>query len=632
MRNLLIATLVIAVLGFSKAAGPINQNRVFQIEIHDVNQVEMCVSNFGKFGQTTGGAAGGWWPVGSGHSYIYGAGSWFGTVDTVTGDTMVTIGYGPHGGEKEYGPGLAGWSISDPQAILFMYPETWTQIDYTRLPMAPTATKSHQDSWCVYNDLDITQHVPGDTKPIGLEVYQTVYAWNLSTTQDIIFIKYELKNVSGKELTNCYFGVCCDNDIGNEASGSANDRISGIVGQWFVIPGEPDPLWVDNLGYQWQEETETGWAEFPGVLGYDYLQSPWDLPDQPGIADKDSDDIDDYYEMDSAWFMVNHPSPDSLWDADQDGTPDWKDPSQIPQIGMTAFKRFTLSLEPNKDNERYVTLAGYNFKTGVYEPYDTFPPPGDDQRFLQCSGPFSLKADEITTVLVGVMFAQWYQGSIVRPDTALVKVDNMAQYIYNMNWLLPGPPPPPKLTCIPSDQKVTLIWDNSSETAVDPYYAVVSDTLKIGTPVYDSFYIEYDFQGYRVWKSKTANAGTWYRLGSYDLYDNIMFTDIVSGETLAATNTGLVHSFTDTDVRNGFSYYYAVSAFDWNRVKVTDSTWRPIYFESGYVQVAAVPRREPANYLPGTVSVSYVSGNPAIAVNNVAAEITYPPRLPIRWR
>ena len=33
-------------------------------------------------------------------------------------------------------------------------------------------------------------------------------------------------------------------------------------------------------------------------------------------------------------------------------------------------------------------------------------------------------------------------------------------------------------------------------------------------------------------------------------------------EFILGSNTGLVHSFVDTTVKNGFTYYYAVTAYD----------------------------------------------------------------------
>lgn len=616
MKKILLPILLIAIIGFSRTAGTSQQYRNEEIKIHNINQVEMCISNFGKFGQTKNQEAGCWWPKGSNENYIFGAGTWFGTI--VDGDTLVTIGYGPHGAETEYVPGDEDMSKSDPNAVIFMYPTNWPPPENgfsTVVP--PQKNKSHQDSWCVYNDLDESAHIPGDTRPIGLVVYQTVYAWNLSSTQDIIFIKFELRNVSGADLTDCYFGVCTDNDIGNEA-GTGNDIISGIVGQWYVIDGES--LWVDNLGYQWQTESEPGWSNFPGTIGFDYLQSPWDL--QPG-QDKDNDGIPDEYERDSSYYVNN--LPDSLWDVDLDGTPDWRDPSEIPQLGMTAFKRFTLNLEPNRDNERYVTLAGYNFKTGVYEPFDTVPPQPDDQRFLQCSGPFELMADSVATVLVGIIFARW-DSTDARPDTGLVPVDNTCQFIYDMNWLLPGPPSPPTLTCVPGDAQVTLVWNSAPEYEPDPYYDVVGTDPT--SPLYDPYYKQYDFEGYRVWRSLTGESGDWEKLAYCDKFNGIVFEDTTSipDDTLLATDTGIFHSYVDTDVRNGFTYYYAVTSFDYNMVKDDDTLgpgYKVLKFESGKVGVTAAPRRDPVDFVPGSATVEVLSGNDSL-LSNISVAITYP--------
>jgi hypothetical protein len=622
MKKIIGMLLICAVIAFAAKAynGQAATGRNFEILRHNINQVEMCVSNYGKFGQDeTGNNPGLWWPAGTPyHTYIYGAGSWFGTLDE-TGDSLVTIGYGPGGGESEYAPGLEGWSVSDPDAIIWMQGTANWPPNPERLPMAPTRNLSHQDSWCVYNDFDAQYHMLGDTRPIGLEVYQTVYAWNLSTTQDIIFVRYELKNASGGTLTDCYFGVCTDNDIGDEGA-QANDRISGIVGQWYVIDG--DSTWIDNLGYQWQEDEEPGTPPwFPGTIGFDYLQSPYRL--EAG-ENRDNDSIPDEYEQDSAYYVNNWPS--EFWDVDNDGTPDWRDPSENPQWGMTAFKRFTLGVEPTYDRERYLTLAGYNFRTLVREPYDTVPPAPDDQRFLQCSGPFTLEAEETAVVLVGIVLAEWHD-IYARPDTALVGVDGTAQFIYDQNWLLPGPPPPPTVTLLPGDTRVTLTWDNTAETAIDPYWEVVGTNPL--SPLYDPYYQAIDFQGYRVWKSISGRAGTWELLDACDLADGVVFEDTTQPDSirLRAEDTGIFHAFTDNDVRNGFVYYYAVTSFDWNQVKTIsgpDTFPSPIWFESGLTGDSTRPRRDPANYVPpGEPLIEYLSGNNQIT-ELVSASVALP--------
>ncbi len=426
MKKYILMTCIVGCL-VANTRNNISVNRPFQVVRHDTNEVEMCISNYGKFGQDeTGNNAGCWWPIGSGpdHTYIYGAGIWFGTIDA--GDSLVTIGYGPHGGEVEYGCGLAGWPVNHPAAIIYIYPENWPAPPDT-LPMAPQDTISHEDSWCCFNDCDSIYHVPGDTRPIGIEVYQTVYAWDYWFVEDMIFFTYDVRNVSGHTLNDCYFGVCTDCDIGNEAGISANDRCSGILERQYVIGN--DTIIVDDVAYQWQEQEEPGSPPWwPGTIGFDLLQTPFDLV---ACQDKDGDGILDQYERDSAYYVNNLPA--SMWDTDNDGLPDWRDPSQWPQIGMTALKQFALQLEPNIDAERYAVLAGYNFVSGMYEPYDTIADDPDDHRFLMASGPFDLAPDSIVTLVFAVTFADWHN-IYLTPDTALALVDKWAQYFYDMYW------------------------------------------------------------------------------------------------------------------------------------------------------------------------------------------------------
>jgi len=429
MKVCMVMGMVIVGL-FGRSADNYQPDRGFMIAVHDTNQVQMSISNYGTFGQSGSGGVGCFWPKGSGHNYIFGAGFWFGTIDQSSGDTLVSIGYGPHGGESEFVPGLKNMDPDHPCAIIYINPENYPA-PHDTFPMAPQGLVSHEDSWCCYNDCDSTYHMPGDTRPIGIEVYQTGYEWKRTEVQDIFFMTCQFKNVSGYTLNNCYIGIGMDSDIGNE-SGMGNDIMSGILKRIYNIGGTE--YVADNIGYQWQEAEEPGWVPpVPGVMGVDLLQTPFDLVTG---QDKDADGIPDQYERDSAYYAQNVPP--SQWDADTDYVPDWRDASENPQKGMTALKRFTLNLEPNRDPERYLTLAGYNFQTGAYEPYDTVPPAPDDQRFLMASGPLTILPDSVETFIFAVMFANW-AGIYGAPDTALALVDYWAQRYYDMSWFLYTP-------------------------------------------------------------------------------------------------------------------------------------------------------------------------------------------------
>jgi len=421
MKVCMVMCMIMAGL-FGSTAHKVVPDRSWMIVTHDANQVKMSISNYGKFGQSESGGAGCWWPKSTDHNYIFGAGFWFGTIDSITGDTLVTIGYSPHGGEFECGPGLAGWDPDDPNAIIYTYPENWPP-PANYFPMAPQGSVSHDDSWCCYNDCDSVYHMPGDTRPIGIEVYQTAYVWIPPEVDNIFYLTIEIMNVSGHKLKNCIIGITTDCDLGSNAG---NDLCSGIINQCYSIAG--NIYRADNLGYQWNDnESDSTW----GTIGFDLLQTPFDL--EIGM-DKDQDTIPDQFERDCTYYCNNVPV--YRWDVDHDSVPDWRDAPQNPQYGMTAFKIFNLNLEPNRDPDRYLTMAGYNYQTGAYEPYDTISTP-DDQRFILASGRFDLEANKTVTLVLAVFFSKWYP-YYQTPDTALVLANKWAQLLYDRHWRFLG--------------------------------------------------------------------------------------------------------------------------------------------------------------------------------------------------
>lgn len=210
---------------------------------HDRNRVEFYISNFGKFGQTLDYRCGCIWPIGSKHPYIFGGGLWFCAISAQNNDTLVTIGYDPHNGNCEYVPGLKGMPFYDPGAVIYMSPQNYPP-NQAKFPMAPSVSRSNQDSWCGMNDCDSMFHVPGSEIPIGLEVYQTGYVWNYQQIEDMIYLTYEIKNVSGHDLRDCYVGFNVDADVGYYL----DDIMAGIVDRWFEY-STGDTLRADNLVY-----------------------------------------------------------------------------------------------------------------------------------------------------------------------------------------------------------------------------------------------------------------------------------------------------------------------------------------------------------------------------------------------
>ncbi len=605
--------------------------KIYDMKWLNANRWRIPIYNDGRFGidVTRGtGAAGGSWPQPLKNYYIFGAGIWFAYISP-KGETCCSYGYNPNSGASEQTPTIkkyfeAGYE-GNPDLRIYMFPEDWPppKDKFTLLTkdgdtviFCPQETLSVQDAWSCFGDHDPKKHDPGDTKPIGVDIGMTAYVWNLPTNRDIVFFKYDVRNVSGDTLKNCYIGVVLDADVGQYS-----DDMMAMVVDRRVSPPRPrrfvwnaartDSLFVDNLAwiydYDNRESRGSYWEKgTPGAVAYDFLQSPFALDDG---RDNDDDGLVDRQEVDSAYISSNHPE---LIDSDGDGIPAWRDFSEIEQLGMTACKKFPIENDPKNDVERYLVMAGYThyLSPPPYYPYDAEDETPGDKRFIQSSGPFTLLPESTTTLVVAVIAAKYGeegQPYTQRDSWDLVKTDVEAQRCYDNNWLLPGPPPIPRFSVIPGDKKVTVVWDNSAERVPDPYYRIASRT--------DPTYRQYDFEGYKVYKS--TDAINWQEVARCDMKNGIIWSDttltfkVIRGETTKvesiytwANDNGLFYSYVDNNVINGMEYYYAVTSFDYNLMR-----GERLVLEAGIQGQKVIPRSEAANLVLPKATIEQVVGD-----------------------
>jgi hypothetical protein len=148
----------------------------------------------------------------------------------------------------------------------------------------------------------------------------------------------------------------------------------------------------------------------------------------------------------------------------------------------------------------------------------------------------------------------------IMENSALARKKETVQQIYNADYRFAKPPSKALLTAIPGDRQVTLIWDDGAEKSFDPFLR------------------EFDFEGYLVFRSTEPNFEE--NLVITDAFGNRIFQkpiaqyDLINGlrgphpvavngvQFNLGADTGLKHSFVDTDVANGQTYYYAVVAYD----------------------------------------------------------------------
>jgi len=151
------------------------------------------------------------------------------------------------------------------------------------------------------------------------------------------------------------------------------------------------------------------------------------------------------------------------------------------------------------------------------------------------------------------------------------------------NWLSgPEAPTSPTLTTKFGTGQVTISWSDVSQLP-DNYYSFLQQN-----PEFDpnGQYRQYDFEGYRVYRSTTGNTADAKLIAQFDLADGIILQTGISpnGDTLGISSydpvtgsscglgkdTGLTLSFVDRDLVQNVSYYYGVTAYDWNSITSGD--------------------------------------------------------------
>jgi hypothetical protein len=327
---------------------------LYDMQWFDLNHWKVPFYNDGRWGidVTQGsGVAGGSWPQPLRNCYIFGAGAWLGAV-VAPADTLCTIFYDPNSGGTEACPTLCRYwreGTGDARDRIYVYPGDWPP-SHSRFPMAPLWPLSDMDMWCACSDSDPANH-DSLGRPLGVDVCQTVCGFSDSLAQDFFYLRYEITNCSGDSLRGSYFGPALDPDIGD----AADDGADVILDHVFIV-GQ-DTIRVRNLAF-----------------AYD-----WNNMENPGAQ----------------------------WESGAPGTVAMALLAAPDSLGLTAFKRLALGSDPTTDVGQYLTLAGYDWMTREYRPYDSTDVLPSDKRFVMSCGPFDLAPQSTATfwyVVIGSPF------------------------------------------------------------------------------------------------------------------------------------------------------------------------------------------------------------------------------------
>lgn len=509
----------------------------------DKNNLDMIVTNHGSLAFDLENGLGGLiYPKGSTNTAVFAAGLWIGA--KVGGEIRTAI--GEYSQEFVPGPMLNGTFQSDlPEFRNYRIDRGNTSsTDYLSWPVGQGAPLDSLGNplllgdatiWSVFNDADPGVHTndAGNTAPLGVEIQQTVFAFNRSgPLGNIIFVKWKILNKGGNTLDSTYVSVWSDPDLG----GFTDD----LVGCDTTL----------SLGFCYNATNQDQqYGSTPPAVGYDFFRGPI-VFDTLGVA--------------------------------------------IDTLGMTSFNKYINGTDPAAAVETYNYMSGVHadgspihVNDDALLPITTYQVSGlnpglpsgptnwldsnpADRRLFLSSGPFTMQPGDSQEVVTAIIIGRGTDRISSIAD--MKNKDATAQLVFDLNFDIPAPPPSPTVYLQPLDKGIRLIW--GSEPVGD---------VQINTQLGQEFH----FEGIRVWQlssnSSDANPTV---IATFDESNGVanIFSDefnptsgTVERLLKAAGNDHGVSfqlDITDDAIRGGGlinnkDYYYAVTAYSYDINNVT---------------------------------------------------------------
>ncbi|MGB3544155.1 hypothetical protein [Rubrivirga sp.] len=628
-RTLLVALGVVLVALAPATEAQVNQSGVFINSTPGVreartdlnangNQVESIVTNTGAIGRGNESInQAGVWPKGTGHGHLHQMSGLVaaqvpnqaGTPTVIVSDGYSDANSGPLAetdGRVEWKfqpkPGYFNPQLASPEIANSLNPGSWPRT----WPGRPAEWDGLWNGFFGLNQFNADQEIfyvmddwtnrefqvfpfgPGqpDLRGLGVQIDVRLFQWSQALAKDILFMQYAVSNAGQIDYTNrldqnpMFFGGYTDT---NPAGSGASDD-----GAAFSQP-------VD-LVYGFSTTGIGTWVQFPeippGYVGWKFLESPSISFD--GIDNDDDGLTDESRDNDAGAFIFGscgvYGPPQDHWEGDEDcdwieeiddkgtdgigpeeegypgpdddgtegnGRPDQGEPNfgqldkdESDQVGLTSFNAPLFGVVDVKDEP----AVWRRLQPGFFD----VPQQGVNQIWIFGSGPFGLapgRTERFSTAFL------WGAN-----EQAMFRTAQVAQRIFDADYRFARPPRQPKVSVVPGDGKVTLLWDDLAELSRDPIYGR-------------------DFEGYRILKSTDpqfrdaqditdALGNDVYKrsIAQFDLVNGLTGPHPLQfGEEIGLPNgvhfymgedTGLQRAYVDEDVVNGRTYYYAVLAYD----------------------------------------------------------------------
>ncbi len=434
---------------------------------------------------------------------------------------------------------------------------------------------SHEDFVSEFDD--VSTEGLGDTHtPLGVRVHLETYNWNYAFANSFVILNYTITNVSnevagagdGWTIRSPYAGIWMDASVANMnytsyyEPGGGFDWYDNLNGYETAPDTNGYPL---NIAYQYDADGDNGWAEsYIGmkILGAEVPRSSWDS----------------YYRQ---WVWTT---------ANNSDYPDYR----MPQNDAERYDMMQVNVQPASN----ASTSELYYDNGNSS-YRYFPSDPNSWMLLLSGGPFGskrvrsgtgtdslwvLEPGESMNVEFGIVASFWEgKGSSDTPGRRENLQDNAGWALQAYNgedtngngildpgedvfisnkeidrYILPAPPPSPRLKVVPGDQQVTLYWDDSPLHARDPVSR------------------ERDFEGFRIYGARKTQSGesSFSLLREYDLKNGIGYDTGLEdvqmydedGNPSDTTIEGRRYQFkwTNTNLKNGWTdkNLYSVTSYD----------------------------------------------------------------------
>lgn len=486
--------------------------------IYDVNRLGVSLSNYGFIGTNLSSFSPSFeYPLGSGHQHMVRGGPWIGAI--ALDEQGVFTGVSSAAIDGYYGSASAGATEFTPAMGTIARRSTLPNSRYYS-----TGAVSELDFVSRYSDRPSKRadDANEDHRPLGVIVTQYNFGWSFSNYAHLTIFHYVVKN-DGPPLRNVWLGMYAE-----LASGNLGAVTFLPPSGWF---GKKETGWVDSLNLITERYCQTG-VNFPANCRYDIA------PEIAGIK-----------------LLGVKPG----------------------DIRDTTDKKVTFAIwnwapgnpERDEDTEKYAEMSSGLRRSLTPLPEEFLPGSGDPATVL-AAGPFTQinTGDSVT-----VDFA--YIGALTHEE--MHKRAAIAQKAYDLDYLVPVPPPSPRMHVVIRGNSVDYYWDDSPESFLDR----TSPNQQ-------------DFEGYRVYLGESRD----------DLRLLAQFDKQTAPNDTAGFNTGFEavripggitidgttyhYKFSVDHLRDGFKYWAAVTAYDLGTSDIES-------LESGLNQneVMVVPGPEP---------------------------------------